>query len=78
MPKHKRRMEVTLKDLQTYDYKDELKFMDIFVTVAARKVFLDSELIEKLRDRAFLRDIKGLTESELRSILRVNTISKKS
>jgi hypothetical protein len=78
MPKHKRRIEVTLKDLQTYDYEDELKFMDVFVTVAARKVFLDSELIEKLRDRAFLKNIKGLTVSELRSILRVNTISKRS
>ena len=71
-PKHKKRIEVTLTDLQTYDYKDELKWNDIFVTVAARKVFLDSALIEKLRNKDFIKNIKGIKQAELRRILRAN------
>lgn len=37
-----------------------------------------SELIARLKDKAFSRDIKELTECELQSILKANTINRKA
>lgn len=59
---------VTLDELQRYDYKKELETMDVCVSVAGRKVFLDAKLIDKLRSYRFLKKIRGIKPNTLESL----------
>ena len=68
----KKRMEVTLEELQYHDFKEELKTNDICVTVAGRMVFLNEELIDKLRDLRFLRSIRGITVPQMERLRKAN------
>jgi uncharacterized protein YaaN involved in tellurite resistance len=65
-------MEVTLEELQYHDFKEELKTNDICVTVAGRMVFLNEELIDKLRDLRFLRSIRGITVPQMERLRKAN------
>ena len=74
----KNRIEVTIEELQQHDYKKELKTNDVFVTLAGRKVFLDENLIDKMRDLNFLRSIRGISKSDMERIRKANYKLRKS